>query len=841
MERPASCPDSRVFQSLIEGRLAREDEATLNQHLDVCERCRGELEQLAATGNWLLSAARRVGASDEPTPALDGVIAKLKSSSTELHPVAVPHAASDKFDFLAPSEQPGSIGQLGRYEIVKFVGRGGMGLVFKGFDRSLRRSVAIKVLDPRKTSDGVAVKRFLREARAAAAINHKYVVTIHEIDQIGDLPFLVMTYVSGVSLEDHVHRIGPLKADEVVRIGSQIAAGLAAAHARGLVHRDVKPANVLLERGSMRVKLTDFGLAQAMDDLRLTQTGFMAGTPSYAAPEQALGKSIDHRADLFALGSVLYFMCTGKLAFAAASPVKTLEQVCDAQPREVRELNGAIPSWLAEIIRRLHAKDPAERFQSARDVAKALTDPLSPLHVVVPADSSVIVPSRSRNYWVLGGVVAMAALLVLVAVAVFSRPSPSDVAANQPPTIRRPADKPPRAPGGPHEPVVPAPLVARAGPDAFVIERGSNGVRVASLADAVDRAENGDTIAVEGDGPFVCEPVRVFGKRLTIRAADGYRPVLTFVQRPEPVEGPMFECDGPLTLEGLEFQVSEKHSTLGPPTDRMPAGVVKTSGPELLVANCRFVVVPGRECIVTSSPRCELRNCEFLSIHGIMLSWNCFGPGTLTVENCVQAGGSAVVVPRSPDARELSLQLTHNTFTGFLGIHLILDRGGLPASPRVSRAAPVSVSAVGNLFDPSQGLVSVERPGRPNAPANAETTRLPLPSVMRWVGRNNLYSQHVRNIASPDPFEDKNSGSVWDEPRFVAGELIHSRDALAIPEYLDAHDFALAAGSPGKAAAADGSDIGIDASLVGPGKPYEAWRQTSAYRDWLERNRQNHR
>ncbi len=814
MQRPASCPDPQVLRSAIEGRIASDDEAALNEHLDGCERCRGELERLADEASWLLSAARRVGSDDEPTPALNDVIEKLKSSSTELHPTVQPAAAPETFDFLAPSNQPGCIGQLGRYEIIKFVGRGGMGLVFKGFDRSLRRSVAIKVLDPRKTSDAVAVKRFLREARAAAAINHKYVVTIHEIGQFRGLPFLVMTYVSGVSLEEHVSRGGPLKVDEVVRIGSQIAAGLAAAHARGLVHRDVKPANVLLERGSMRVKLTDFGLAQAMGDLRLTQTGFMAGTPSYAAPEQASGRPIDHRADLFALGSVLYFMCTGKLAFAAASPVKTLEQVCNAQPQPVGELNREVPSWLAAIVERLHAKEPAQRFGSAKDVAKALTDPLSSLEVVSAANSPAIAPSQGLSYGLIGGVGAAIAMLVLIAIAMFNRPNPSGIAANEPHRAQPQAGKP-AAPGKPREPV-PTPPAARAGPSAFLIERGSKGVRVGSLAEAVDQADNGERIVVEGNGPFACEPARVFGKRLTIRAADGFRPVLTFAQPPGQADAPMLECDGPLTLEGLEFHLIENRSTAGPPVDPMPAGLVRTSGPELLVANCRFVVVPGRECIVTSSPRCELRHCEFLSINGIMVSWNCVGPGNLTVENCVQSGGAAVVVPRSANGGELAIELTHNTFTGFLALHLIMDRGGLPAGPRPTAPAPVVVNAVGNLFDPNQGLVSIDRPGRPNARPGADLRR-PLPSVMRWVGRNNLYSQRGRPIESPDPFETKNSGSVWDNPRYSAGELIYSPDALAIPEYLDARDFALAPDSPGKGAAADGSDIGANASRVGPG------------------------
>src|SRR5262249_39317056 len=146
--------------------------------------------------------------------------------------------------------------------------------------------------------------------RAAAAVTHDHIVTIHAVDGAGPLPYLVMQFVAGVSLQDRLDRTGPLQIHEVLRIGMQTASGLAAAHTHGLVHRDVKPANILLENGVERVKLTDFGLARAADDASLTQSGTVAGTPSFMSPEQAEGKSVDHRSDLFSLGSVLYAMCT---------------------------------------------------------------------------------------------------------------------------------------------------------------------------------------------------------------------------------------------------------------------------------------------------------------------------------------------------------------------------------------------------------------------------------------------------------------------------------------------------------------------------------------------------
>ena len=162
----------------------------------------------------------------------------------------------------------------------------------------------------------------------------------------------------------------------------QTAAGLAAAHAQGLVHRDVKPANILLENGIERVKLTDFGLARAAADAGLTQSGIIAGTPQYMAPEQARGEAIDHRADLFSLGSVLYAICTGRPPFRAETPVAVLRRVSDDVPRPIRELNPEVPDWLEAIIERLHAKDPADRFGSAAEVADLLGQCLA--HVQEP-------------------------------------------------------------------------------------------------------------------------------------------------------------------------------------------------------------------------------------------------------------------------------------------------------------------------------------------------------------------------------------------------------------------------------------------------------------------------
>src|SRR5205085_5756239 len=221
--------------------------------------------------------------------------------------------------------------------------RGGMGVVLKAFDEKLHRVVAIKVLAAPLAASATARKRFTREAQAAAAVRDEHVVTIHAVEEANGLPYLVMEYVAGPSLQERLDRTGPLELNEILRIGVQTAEGLAAAHKQGLVHRDIKPANILLENGIERVKLTDFGLARAIDEASVTQSGVIAGTPMFMAPEQAAGEAVDHRADLFSLGSVLYAMCTGHPPFRASGTMAVLKRVIDDTSRPIREINADIP------------------------------------------------------------------------------------------------------------------------------------------------------------------------------------------------------------------------------------------------------------------------------------------------------------------------------------------------------------------------------------------------------------------------------------------------------------------------------------------------------------------
>lgn len=344
---------------------------------------------------------------------------------------------------LQPAPSAELIGKLENYEVTEVLGQGGMGVVMKGFDPALCRPVAIKVLAPHLAGDALSRKRFAREAQATAAVRHENVVTIHAVSEAKGLPFLVMEYLDGGSLQDYVNRHGPLDWQTTVLLGMQMASGLAAAHAQGLIHRDIKPANVLLMgngewgvRNAEKVarsapsfpiphspfpipKITDFGLARIVDDARLTQTGVVAGTPMYMSPEQAMGEPVDARTDLFSLGSVLYTLCTGKDPFSAATPMAVMRRVCEAEPQPIRELNASVPEWVVGVIQRLHAKRAEDRPASAAEVAELFRSYLAhreqPEVVPEPRLSAIRKPVvKSRRRWLAATGFAILAGILLV-------------------------------------------------------------------------------------------------------------------------------------------------------------------------------------------------------------------------------------------------------------------------------------------------------------------------------------------------------------------------------------------------------------------------------------------
>lgn len=257
------------------------------------------------------------------------------------------------------------------FEIVGPPLRGGMATVFKARQQLLNRYVALKFLSPDLSLDPAFVARFLEEGRRTAALEHPNIVTVHDIGQAHGRLYIVMRWIEGVTLEQLTEQVGRLPLSRVCGIVAQIAAALDYAHSRGVIHRDVKPSNVLIEEGD-RVTLTDFGIALGAGESRLTHTGRIIGTPAYMAPEQALGQTVDHRADLYSLGVVLFELVTGRTPFTGDSPFSVANAHISLPPPSPVDIDPSIPPAVTSVVLTALAKSPSDRYQSGLALAQAL-------------------------------------------------------------------------------------------------------------------------------------------------------------------------------------------------------------------------------------------------------------------------------------------------------------------------------------------------------------------------------------------------------------------------------------------------------------------------------------
>jgi serine/threonine protein kinase len=402
------CPSKEELIAFARAELESAAAEIVARHVAGCEDCRraiANLKDLYATETRILQAT-----TDD----------KSRATQSLFHDSPEDDWDEDPFDLglFAPARRDGALGRLGKYDVLSILGSGGMGVVFKAFDEELRRPVALKVLNRELSSSATARRRFVREARAAAAVNHPNVVTIFGVETYNDLPFIVMECVSGISLREQLRqqRLEPL---EALRVSAQIATGLAAAHVHGVIHRDIKPANILLEEGLSRVKITDFGLARAaIDNVELTSRHRAVGTPAYMSPEQVRGETIDARSDLFSLGCVLYAMFTGHSPFQGRTALESSRKVVDETPPPLETVAPNVPPFLAEIVSRLLEKSPDRRFQSAQEVAALLDGYVRTINQTASDELPGIMGQRlrsrplneKRRAWLAGSL----ALLVIV-------------------------------------------------------------------------------------------------------------------------------------------------------------------------------------------------------------------------------------------------------------------------------------------------------------------------------------------------------------------------------------------------------------------------------------------
>ena len=386
------CPTADEYLRLVGGQTPPPEAERLLTHLEECDGCARLLDTLPEH-DALVELVRQAAIVEGPIPPptvveLIDQLSRLQpdnraaqiaerpeASLTQTLPKGSGETPPELYDWLAEPQSEGELGRLGSYRVMQVIGVGGMGVVFRARDPHLDRLVALKAMLPTLASRGGARQRFLREARATAAIKHDHIVSVYHVGEDRGVPFLAMELLEGETLDTRLKRDGKLPLAEVLRIGREIALGLAAAHATraALIHRDIKPANIWLEAPRNRVKILDFGLARsAAEECQLTIEGAIVGTPEYMSPEQAQGRGVDHRCDLFSLGCVLYRMTTGEPPFRGSDTISTLMAISTHTPPPPSQVEAALPPALSTLIMDLLAKNPADRPSSAQVVADAL-------------------------------------------------------------------------------------------------------------------------------------------------------------------------------------------------------------------------------------------------------------------------------------------------------------------------------------------------------------------------------------------------------------------------------------------------------------------------------------
>jgi len=514
------------LRALLEGRMEADEQAAMEAELEGSARLRELLAELS--GETIFTGDFVAAVRDGPASGRE----RLRDLIEHLKTHAELRERDDEWrELVTPDpERPDLLGRIGDYEILRVVAAGGMGMVFQARDPKLGRLVALKALSPALAAAASARERFTREARAAASVEHPNVLPIFGIHEGGGdcpVPWFAMAWAEGGSLEELLEKSGgKLSFDHVLGFAKQIAAALEAAHAKGLVHRDIKPGNILLDAAGERLWVADFGIARSADDPALTYAGHVAGTPEYMAPEQIDGGEPDARSDWFSFGTLLYRCVTGRLPFVAATSTGVMQAVREAAPPPIE---GGTPRWFGRLVENLLEKDPRHRMAAGRAVRQALEKREAPQ------------PLRRRRRWIAG--TTLAALLLTAAV------------------------------------LLQVPAVAyrlnrwTAGPRPFV--SASRMGAYESLAEAVAAAKAGDTIEVRGGGgEWSLRPVVIpAGKPLVIRAEKGTRPVL----RAPDASAPSLRIEGPLHLEGLTILRSDPRRQPEPLVD-LRAGSLTLDG-----------------------------------------------------------------------------------------------------------------------------------------------------------------------------------------------------------------------------------------------------------------------
>lgn len=588
---PSSEPDQCTVAAWLAGDLPPEEAERVERHFQ-----EHPPEEAHAAAEWDVSLFR--GLSGELDADDTVMIARVKSGLA-LGPA--PLREDSWKEILAPAEHEGILGTLGDYEVTEVLASGGMATVFKGHDPGLERHAALKALSPEMAENATARKRFLREARAAARLEHEHVLPVYGVHDEA-VPWFAMRYVKGETLQERIDRGVVFSPSALASLARQIAAGLEAAHAEGIVHRDIKPANVLFDGDSDRLWVCDFGIARCSEDPSLTYPGAIAGTPHFMSPEQARGEEVDGRSDLFSLGVVLHSAATGRHPFAGETTAAVLRRVEESKPPSMTRAGVDYPRWMRGLVSALLVKDRDRRPASAAEVLAWI------------AEERVGAPPAPARRLRRAGWVALAALAATTALAAallwipvrdhlprggFSRVDRARLAA---PSVGA---------GG-------AGKRAEAG-ESGTVELAETGEIFSSLEEALGATPGSATLLLRGR--LECPDILYggVGQKVHLLAAPGASPVVASTHRDEHA---LF-LQGPTRVSGIRFERNESSGS-----GRPILGFLSDEH-EVVVEDCVFAQRYGTDgqrnfspaLGITGTERAIVRRCLFQGGSGLWLAF----------------------------------------------------------------------------------------------------------------------------------------------------------------------------------------------------------------------------
>lgn len=665
-----------------------EDDPKALQHIEDCVECRERLERLATGPRPVLTELKEAQWSSLPDRPDRLIQAILTGRGRDRSPPGPAQPDDWWRELLTPSSEPGVLGCLGGFHVLEVLGRGGMGLVLRGFDPQLRRQVAIKIPAKDLAASSDYRRQFLHEAQAAASLSHENVVAIFQVGQGGDCPYLVMELVEGGTLADRVRRGEPFSNAELYHLGREAAQGLAAAHQAGLVHGDLKPANILWDQEADRYKLADFGLARYVGR---QECEVLAGTPAYMAPEQARGEAGDERSDLYSLGLILRDCATGFVPQIATSGDWTVDKLSRLNLVPLRQEAPQIDRRLADTIDALLRVDPDHRIGSAAALGAIL---------------------RQRS------VAARRAILAAMATSLLSIAA-FGLAAEAMGWIDWVDAIGPEAPAPVSYP--------------FQIEGSKGGFD--DLGAAIDRAADGDRILVAEEGPHLISPIEIEGKSLEIVGSPGLKPVFVAqdVASDRPI--PLLTTNANLLLRSLEFryQVAAPRQL----DERWDRCAIRVNSALVRLESCRFLMGRGNVGVGIEQGSLQCDRCEFMGNGAVGIRWLPGRQPSAQVSGTLFATviGLAIESDGVDDSGEVpSLLLRQSIFRSERAIQLVFHVAAGPRPP-----APLEFKTVENVFDSDHVLCLFPRNRRMVQELQPRAALRLLHRRLKWNAMGNLY------------------------------------------------------------------------------------------------------